>query len=111
MSLDSGTYVLDLGPLLVANSDVTVLGRIPVPNGPSYVTAIGSRIFDVSGGASLVLQRLWLFEGNAGTGADAFGGACARVTCILELVDVVVDGNTAQQGGGVWYEASAIRSW
>ena len=106
VSLGPDTHFVTLGPLLVANSDVTVAGAIPVPNGPTYVTTgLASRIFDLSGDADVVLQRLILFEAAAGTDPDDVGGAVRAVDSSLELVDCVVGGNRAVQGAGVHYTA------
>jgi hypothetical protein len=96
------TIRLTGGPLVLTNSATTTI----IGPGPNVLTLSGggkSRVIDIEGG-SLALERVTISGGNAGTGN---GGGIRNDGGKLWLNDVVLRGNRAREGGGLFNNGSA----
>jgi hypothetical protein len=96
------TIVLTDGPLVLTDPATTTI----IGPGASLLTLSGggkSRVFDIEGG-SLALSGVTITGGNAGTGN---GGGIRNDGGKLWLNDVVLRGNHARKGGGLYNNGSA----
>jgi hypothetical protein len=96
---DGSQYTIYLsGTELVLSSNISIVGP-----GSNVLTVNGggvSRVFDAPGSTALTIgiSGMHLTAGNGGT---ADGGAINNQTSNMTLTDVLVDGSTAAEGGGV----------
>ncbi len=99
------TITLTNGELTLTNTATTTI----IGPGAGVLTISGNnatRVFDVQDG-SAILSGLTVIGGDAGTG---LGGGLYNDGGTLALSDVIVEGNTAQIGGGLFNNGTATLS-
>jgi len=107
--LEAGTYTLGTGNgvgELVIDENVTIIGE---EDGTTIIDASGSgdRVFNVLNGDA-TFQYLTITGGEAPGDENGGGIAIGSATTTANLDNVVVTGNSARDGGGIWSRGNLI---